>query len=166
MPSPRVRSSAAIRGVRSRGPRPPRPIAAVVLAAAATALLGGCTSAPPTGTPIVRAVPADDAPAPVASRDGVIVLFKPGDRIELSLDVDGDLAHVEGDGRAGTLVVDREFMVWSGDGNAGISFDDGRTWRPADRALTGEFTVDWRRDEGDEGGGVNEIVVRVSASPR
>ena len=161
VPSPP--SSPARRGASARCVR--------LLAAAAAlppALVGlGCSHAPPTGTPIVRAVPVDDAPSvPVATRDGVIVLFRPGDRIDLTLDVDGELAHVEGDGHAGTLVVDREFMVWSGRGRAAISFDDGRTWRAADRALAGEFGVDWRRDDDAEGGGVNEVVVTVGASPR
>jgi hypothetical protein len=133
----------------------------LVLAAA------GCSTVPPDGTPIIRAVPPSGVGVPTAvGEDGVIVIFKPGDRIDLDFDVAGSIAHVEGEGGGRTLVIDREFLVWSGPKGASISFDDGRTWAPADEAIAGEFGVDWRRASPGDGGQVNRIILSVTASPR
>lgn len=138
---------------------------------AAAGVLGlavaGCSTVPPDGTPIIRAVPPAGVGVPTAvGQDGVIVIFKPGDRIDLDFTVDGSIGHVEGPGGGRTLVIDREFMVWSGPRGATISFDDGRTWTAAERAIAGEFNVDWRRASPADGGQVNQVLLSVTASPR
>ena len=136
-------------------------------AALLTLAVAGCSTVPPDGTPIIRAVPPAGQGVPTAVGDeGVIVIFKPGDRIDLDFEVTGSIGHVEGDGGRRTLVIDREFMVWSSPRGASISFDDGRTWTPADRAITGGFEVDWRRATPADGGQVTEVLLSVEASPR
>ncbi len=148
-------------------PTPALVLAAAALAASSLMALGGCSAVPPNGTPIIRAVPPDgEGPMTVAGREGVIVVFKPGDRIALTLDVRGSIGHVEPASGGQELVIDREFMVWSGPHGASISFNDGRDWTPAERAIAGMFEVDWRRAPEAEGGEVNEVIVRVTASPR
>ena len=110
----------------------------VALVAGSPLVLGGCSAVPPTGTPIIRAVPPDgEGPMTVAGRDGVIVVFKPGDRIALTLDVRGSIGHVEPASGGQEVVIDREFMVWSVPRGASISFNDGRDWTPAERAIAG-----------------------------
>ena len=140
----------------------------LALAAIATLAFAGigCSSTPPTGTPIIRAVPVAGEPAIVApEEDGVIVLFKPGDRIDLALSVQGSIGHVEGEGQQ-SLVIDREFMVWARENGASISFDDGRTWRSATKAMRGSFAVDWKRAAEEQGGSVSEVALNVMAEPR
>lgn len=140
---------------------------AVATATVLTLAVAGCSTVPPDGTPIIRAVPPAGEGVPTAVGDeGVIVIFKPGDRIDLDFDVTGSIGHVEGEGGGRTLVIDREFLVWSGPRGASISFDDGRSWAPADQAITGDFNVDWRRASAVDGGQVNQVLLSVTASPR
>jgi len=168
MPTHSSSSSSPARAIRGA-----RPVAAGLLLSVLMAV-PGCSVAPPNGTPIIRAVPpapaasaADPAAPMVVGREGVIVLFKPGDRIDLDFDMRGSIAHVEGAREQRVLVVDREFMVWTRGGDrASISFDDGRTWRPASKAIEGSFDIDWRRTSPEQGGDVSELIVGITASPR
>lgn len=133
--------------------------AAFVIAAA------GCTSVPPDGTLIVRAVPSMGELTHASAKDaGVIVSFEEGDRIALRLDVDSPLGHVEtaDGGPAGHFVVDQDFWIWSGRSGTSMSFDEGRTWESARRALDGAFGVQWLR----EATGRSEITVSIDARPR
>ena len=136
-------------------------IAVLVLAAT------GCSVAPPAGTPVLEAFRPDGTGGPdeatlvaASHADGVSLRFEPGDVIELTIALEGDLATGEA---VVPIVVHRAIMIHMGpDGPVG-SLDDGTTWKPLLELVAGSLETSLAMSSKDRS---NIAGVRVTARTR
>ncbi len=103
----------------------------------------GCSVAPPTGTPVLDAFRPDGTGGPdeatliaATYADGVTLRFEPGDVIDLTISLEGDLATGEA---MVPVVVHRAIMVHMAPTGPVGSLDEGTTWKPLLELLTGSF---------------------------
>lgn len=147
--------------------RPPtahsRPLAASAgVALPLLLLLAACHSGPPAGTPRIEASGADlrelteEQLRSIAATNsgGVVLAFAPGDRVAVSIAVDGGLMRSESDGTM-VLEVVVPFEVWPAGPRGPMLRVDGGPWRPWREALDGAFSVGFAREADDPQGRVS-----------